>query len=753
MKKHVLYSIVLLQSGVCALSSYASEDTLSLSLPSGVVSNSSTLPRAEQKEEEVSKGFPIKTLTVLLPPSFTDKAEQENSKGYSPYAYQSLKKLKKTLNGLPCSVDYVTDIEEFLKSLQSGRQVEFVLNLQYAPEDFTLPHSSITELMERYGVKYSHSAGKKPAACEDKVALYQVASSLQVLSPPQITLTSKEILSNDPVAQAELFPAFLKPQKGQGNFGICEQSHVDSLEDLRDKFPLIQEAFPSIDEWVLQKYLSGDEYTVVILGNESEREILPVAKLKWDEGAPPFKVFDRQNLGGLNPENPNYRLFITPEAITEKITNSAKILSDALDLQDCFQCDFRCDEAGNLFLIDVNTTPWWGVNSVLCSLAKGLGYSYDQLIKKMLKTSLKRHFATADLRALDSQVVIRKPFPIAKLSVLLLHGFASSPYESDRPTIGKLRSVLSQLPCSVEYLDDHTNLLSRLDKDHPEFVLDLTGDHLCLGLHTFVPMLFDVLNIRSSKVPVHRGLTARNQTVSKGIMNYLARKNGIPCPEEIPVTTKQILQKCFLLPQKFPVFLKPSETCASQGVCKHNRINSAEEFDQKFAKIHEKFPTIENWVLQEYLPGSEYTIGVLGHGEKREILPVVQLSFVEKETPAFFTREAKDDQNGMSHMPNGLYCDNVVYSVGTTPPTIEIQIQESVKKTCDLFDCVDYVRMDFRCNAEGVPMLLDINCSPWWGVDAALYLSAQAVGYSFEAMILKMLNSALERYYPSLYSE
>lgn len=187
--------------------------------------------------------------------------------------------------------------------------MDFVLDLQHTPRDCSGQPSSITELLERYNVQHAHAGMKSRTQCEDKLVLPDVVSNLGVLSPPQIGLTSQEILSNRPLGRKDIFPAFLKPRKGQGNFGICEQSFVESEEALLEKFPSIHATFPSIEEWVLQKYLSGLEYTVAVVGNGEEREILPVATLKWDEGRPPFKVFDPQNIGGLKPENPNYRLF------------------------------------------------------------------------------------------------------------------------------------------------------------------------------------------------------------------------------------------------------------------------------------------------------------------------------------------------------------------------------------------------------------------------------------------------------------
>lgn len=191
------------------------------------------------------------------------------------------------------------------KRLISGEKVEFVLDLQSKPADCSDAPPVMVAFMEKYGVRHSYSGKKARIQCEDKLALHQIASVLQVPSPFQISLTSQGRLSNQPIYTKDIFPAFIKPRYGQGNFGICEHSRVESSEDLQTKFPLIHAAFPTIDTWVLQKYLPGLEYTIIVIGNGYARETLPIATLKCNEGGLPFKVFDPQNLGGLKPENPN----------------------------------------------------------------------------------------------------------------------------------------------------------------------------------------------------------------------------------------------------------------------------------------------------------------------------------------------------------------------------------------------------------------------------------------------------------------
>lgn len=113
MRKSALCAVLLLHSTVCLWSANASE--LALSNPAELSRISAG--RAAQSKEKGDRDFPIKTLTVLLNPGLTEEAEKGNPRGYSAYDYRSLKNLKKILTNLPCSVDYVTSIEEFAKAL------------------------------------------------------------------------------------------------------------------------------------------------------------------------------------------------------------------------------------------------------------------------------------------------------------------------------------------------------------------------------------------------------------------------------------------------------------------------------------------------------------------------------------------------------------------------------------------------------------------------------------------------------------
>ena len=254
MKISILLVMWFLQTSICSFVAHACD-----------------LESAEHKEDK-SLTFPINNLIVLLNSRLTDKSEKDNTNRYSQYEYQSLKQLKQICKTLPCSVDYASDSGEFCKLLADEKKVNFVLDLQNNPENSAIAY------MEKYGVKYSHSGKQLRERCADKFELHQIASALQIPYPLQKCLNSKEILPNEPITNTnDIFPAFIKPRYGQGNFGICQHSRVESLDDLREKFPIIHNLFPSIEEWVLQEYLPGTEYTIVVIGNGDEHEILPIA--------------------------------------------------------------------------------------------------------------------------------------------------------------------------------------------------------------------------------------------------------------------------------------------------------------------------------------------------------------------------------------------------------------------------------------------------------------------------------------------
>jgi D-alanine-D-alanine ligase len=88
-------------------------------------------------------------------------------------------------------------------------------------------------------------------------------------------------------------------------------------------------------------------------------------------------------------------------------------------------------------------------------------------------------------------------------------------------------------------------------------------------------------------------------------------------------------------------------------------------------------------------------------------------------------------------------------TIGTCPAKLEPEIEHSVcevaLRSYQIMEIRDYARVDIRLNASNIPYVLEVNPNPDISQDAGFARSARTSGMSFEDMIAKIVETALER--------
>jgi len=69
----------------------------------------------------------------------------------------------------------------------------------------------------------------------------------------------------------------------------------------------------------------------------------------------------------------------------------------------------------------------------------------------------------------------------------------------------------------------------------------------------------------------------------------------------------------------YPSFVKPNCESRSVGISDDSVVHNLREMEQRVRYVHEKLEQAA--LIEEYLPGREYTVLMLGNGRLQEILP------------------------------------------------------------------------------------------------------------------------------------
>ena len=74
-----------------------------------------------------------------------------------------------------------------------------------------------------------------------------------------------------------------------------------------------------------------------------------------------------------------------------------------------------------------------------------------------------------------------------------------------------------------------------------------------------------------------------------------------------------------------PLFVKPVHEGSSKGITERNFVKSADELEAQVLYLLETYQ--QPVLVEEFLPGAEFTCGVLGNGPDARVLPIVGMNF------------------------------------------------------------------------------------------------------------------------------
>jgi D-alanine-D-alanine ligase len=146
---------------------------------------------------------------------------------------------------------------------------------------------------------------------------------------------------------------------------------------------------------------------------------------------------------------------------------------------------------------------------------------------------------------------------------------------------------------------------------------------------------------------------------------------------------------------RFPAFVKPSCESRSVGISDDSVVYAGDGLRRQIAYIEREFG--QPALVEDYMPGDEFTTLVLGNGKSRECLP---------------GRVSVDSRYHGRH--NVLRAD--LRGVGLTKISLAGPRSEEAKQlavqAADAMRCLDHVRIDIKTDASGTLRIMEVNGIP-----------------------------------------
>jgi len=220
---------------------------------------------------------------------------------------------------------------------------------------------------------------------------------------------------------------------------------------------------------------------------------------------------------------------------------------------------------------------------------------------------------------------------------------------------------------------------------------------------------------------------------------FLAR--GIPTAPSVLVEAEHDLPRLDDL--RYPVFLKPAWEGSSKGIAEANYVTDAGAARRRAREI---LATYRQPVLAEqYLPGDEFTVAVLGNGAEARALPLIRYRFETLPEGALpiMGYEAKWVWDERATPLEVLECPARV------PTALALRVADTALAAVRALGCRDWARVDIRLDADGVPNVVEVNPLPGIIPDPAdnscFPCAARAVGMSYDELIQKVTQIAWRR--------
>ncbi|QHM69775.1 D-alanine--D-alanine ligase [Mixta intestinalis] len=166
-----------------------------------------------------------------------------------------------------------------------------------------------------------------------------------------------------------------------------------------------------------------------------------------------------------------------------------------------------------------------------------------------------------------------------------------------------------------------------------------------------------------------------------------------------------------------PLFVKPSSEGSSVGI---TRVNQASELP---AALEEAFRHDDDVLVEKFLSGPEYTVGIVGD----QILPSIRIQ------PAsdFYDYQAKYISDDTQYFcPSGLSAEK------------ETELNELVLNAWRALGCSGWGRVDVMMDSDGSFCLLEVNTSPGMTSHSLVPMAAKQAGMSFSQLVARILELA-----------
>jgi D-alanine-D-alanine ligase len=193
------------------------------------------------------------------------------------------------------------------------------------------------------------------------------------------------------------YPVILKPNEEGSSMGINEDNVVHDVTHLRSK---LKQMLKDYQQGILiEQFIQGREFSVGVLGRPGkDPEVLPIIEIDFSKLPPQVGNVFGQRAKTIYDGLDHY---VCPAKIPAELKKTLERTSvDAchyLDVPDFARMDYRMNDKGEVYFLEINPLPGMDFDmehndfSFFPYMAMKAGYSYDELVRRILESACYRY--------------------------------------------------------------------------------------------------------------------------------------------------------------------------------------------------------------------------------------------------------------------------------------------------------------------------------------------------------------------------
>ena len=232
--------------------------------------------------------------------------------------------------------------------------------------------------LDMMGIPYSSCSQLSSTITFDKISTKRAVTGRGINLAREIFVNKGESVDPQAVVEQLGLPLFVKPNASGSSFGVTKVTAVEQIE------AAVEAAFAESDSVLIEECIVGREMGCGVVVTADREILLPITEIVSKRD---FFDYEAKYTAGLSDE-------ITPAPISEDIRE--KLNRMTLEAYRACRCsgivriDFIVTEAGEPYMIEINSIPGMSSGSIVPKQVREAGMTLGELYDIVIEDSLKR---------------------------------------------------------------------------------------------------------------------------------------------------------------------------------------------------------------------------------------------------------------------------------------------------------------------------------------------------------------------------